>query len=319
MKRFMITPFEFGTSSGYDFLNNDNPEADIVHNPHVSFAGATTVFERSFRIWEPGRMALSAMGVVDPTPDQEFNVPQIPQGAKVHGIKGTLIIQPAAVAEFFDAVTGESLDPQPLYRDIFDPWNGVNTVGNQTDQINYRPGFSQSDTTLFIQDPQRWARCPFFIAMYKGTYNPYGSTNAEGGNIDSGPNDDPDTLLGVDITNPTVLEQERIVWWDMEMCTVPHRQMRPEAHILGTDGTLNFMRFSYGPWSHTVTKYNLSLDRNWIVRDDQVLWLVVKSGIVDTGFFWSDGVGNVHRIMYQPAFNVDIVASMLASPFTPGV
>lgn len=323
MKRFIVTPFEWGSGSGFDFLNNDNPEADVVHNPHISYAPANLTNQRSFRIWEPGRMALSSMGVLDPGPDQPFNVPQIPQGCKVHGIKGTMLITPAGVAEFFDAVTGESLEEQPQYKEIFDPWNGeheFDTSGGVDPQtVLVRTPFRQSATSSYFMSPQHYAQCPFYITMYKGTFNPYGSTNTEGGNIDSGPSDDPDTLLGVDITNPTVLEQERIVWWDMVMCTVPHRQLSFST-VYGFDDRAEVQLYpAFGSWSRHVTKYNLNLDRNWIVKDDQVLWLHVMPGIVDTGVFWADSLGAVHRIMYRPSFSVDLVASMLATPFTPGV
>lgn len=318
MKRFIVTPYEWGTTTGYNFLNNDNPNADIVVHPHVSYAAATGVFERSFRIWEPGRMALSSMGVTDPDPDQEFNVPQIPQGCKVHGIKGELVYSSTGVATFYDASTGEELDPQPDYRDIFDPWNGVDTVVDSWNDV-YRPGFKQSATSVDPKDPAAWCRAPLYITMYKGTFNPYSNTYVEGASIDSGPNDDPDTLLGVDIVNPTVLEQERIVWWDVAWMTMRHRNLAYLPLRGDTEtATAREIAPNFSKWHCPVQRYPLSLDRNWIVKDDQVLWLHIKPGVVDTGFFWQDPLGNAHRVMYKPHFNVDLIASMLATPFTPG-
>lgn len=317
MKRFIVTPFEWGSNSGYDFLNNDNPEADVVNSPHITWGPNNIVFERSYRIWEPGRMALSSLGVVDPDPDQQFNVPQIPQGAKVHGIKGTMTLKGMSAAVFYDALTGEELDPQPTYRQIFDMmWNQE----NGTFDTGLASPWFDSTTTSYVRSPSDFCKAPLYICMYKGTYNPYGSTNFEGGNIDSGPSDDPDTLLGVDITNPTVLEQDRIVWWDMTMITMPHR-VAMYYPVAADTATENHRRNSLGfsEWrGHSFHTYNLNLDRNWIVTDDQVLWLHVMPGIVNTGLSWQDPLGNNHQIMYKPGFTTDLVASMLATPFTPG-
>lgn len=336
MKRMIVTPFEWGTTSGYDFLNNDNPEADIVNEAHISYADLHTVFERSYRIWEPGRMALSSLGVVDPSPDQQFNVPQIPQGCKIHGIKGTMLITPQKVATFYNADTGEVLPVQPTYDEVFAPagqayWYADN-VGTWIAPTNtlYPSGFSTTQypwNEFFIRtpvlndnDPQQFCRYPLYITMYKGTFNPYGGNFTEGGSIDSGPSDDPDTLLGIDITNPTVLEQERIVWWDMEMCTAAHRSREDKTlEHRQTDGTSMIWYHGVKTYTRHVTKYNLSLDRNFILKDDQVLWLHVQPGIVRTPLFWLDPEGNIVPLAYTVGANIELVASMLVTPFTPGV
>lgn len=296
MKRLIVTPFEWGTQSGYDFLNNDNPDADIENECHVSWSTMATVFERSYRIWEPGRMALSSLGVTDPGPDQPFNVPQIPQGATIHGIKGHLLIMPQRAAVFYNGSTGEPLAVQPDYDDIFAPQG-------------FTGPFVPPYTNEYL-DPQQFSRCPFYITMYKGTFNSLGNAYTEGGNIDSGPSDDPDTLTGIDVSNPIALEQERIVWWDMELCTAAHR-----SRVIRLEGTA----FTQSPevYRTHVTKYNLSLDRNWRVSDDQVLWLHIVPGIVCTPLFVQDG-GTAVQLMYKPGFNAELVASMMATPWTPG-
>lgn len=335
MKRFIVTPFEWGSLSGYDFLNNDNPDALIENEAHISYADLNTVYERSFRIWEPGRMALSSLGVVDPSPDQQFNVPQIPQGAKIHGIKGTLLITPQKVATFYNADTGEILANQPTYDSVFAPAS-QQYVWSETDGGFYIPelplypslvgdpveipdeSFEPRPAVWNDNDPQQFCRFPMYITMYKGTFNPYGGNFTEGGNIDSGPTDDPDTLLGVDITNPTVLEQERIVWWDMELCTAAHRSRETKNIQTQQSDHSKFTEYmGHKTYVRQVTKYNLSLDRNWIVKDDQVLWLHVSPGIVRTPLFVLDNT-DVVPLAYRVGCNIELVASMLATPFTPG-
>lgn len=305
MQRLIVSPFEWGTNTGYSFLNNANPQSDIQNEAHLSWAPTENTSGRSFRIWEPGRMALSSMGVEDPDPDALLNVPQVPQGAKIHGIKGTMLIMPQRSAIFYNSTTGEQLDPQPAYDDIFAP----DLFPYKTAGQPYYPINAAGNT----YDPQMFAACPFYITMYKGSYQVYGSQYEEGGVIDSGPSDDPDTLIGIDITNPTTLEQPRIVWWDMQMCTAAHRS----RVVRFTDPALAVPSYLYPEVYRThVTRYNLSLDRNWIIGDDQVLWLHVEPGIVKTPIVDPTAAGN---IMYRPLFNIELVASMLVTLHTPGV
>lgn len=323
MRRLVISPQEWGSQSGYDFLNNDNPAADVENNYHISWSGNELVYERSFRLWEPGRMALSSLGVTDPGPDQPFNVPQLPKGCKIHGVKGHVLVRPGRAAVFYNADTGEFLDPQPDYDDVFAPGlaygllTGTDNWSTATAFPAYPPyppisAPDESEGTNFI-DPQQFADFPLYVAAYKGTFNPYGGNFTEGGSIDSGPSDDPDTLLGMDITNPTVIEADRLVWWDMEMCKASHRSREVYVETYVFDGAVK-TNFGYKPGTYysSVKKYPINLDRNWIMSGDQVLWLHFASGIVKTPLFWVEGTTPV-PLAYKPAFNIEIVGTMMVS------
>lgn len=317
MQRLMIGPFEFGSLSGYDFLNSTNPFASIQVNPHVNYDDGMAAFERSFRVWEPGRMALSSMGVPNDDPTGQFTVPQIPQGCKIHGIKGSVVITPARVAEFYNLIDGTRLDPQPEYDQVFD---GSNVDG---------PIYGVQNQSLVVYNgnlptltPSHYAGFPMFITMCKGTFMPLGGTNAEGGSIDSGPNDDPDTLIGLDFTNPSLLESEsRVAWWDMEMFTMPHRDREFTSVVRDIDDLTGVVQHGrrHGPYRKYRKEYRINLSQNWVVRDDQVLWLTFTPGVVNTGVTYLDPILGPVNLGYRGACNYDVIASMLVSLHTPGV
>lgn len=328
-----------------DIVNYQGPASfdNAYVAPHYDHARIYVV-NKSWRLWEPARNARSASANVanemgsalrpQLTEDQggeqvEFHPPNIPsQGALIHGVKGELEFRftdspfrtifdsdPTDVREQFGFWVGE--DEQAL----FGGWPGNNLPWPVApeDRTWWRPFHAAAvsaeglplrfdNTRLFM------ARVPVFVAMYKGTVKPSNLTleeaddpNVSRMSIDSGPYDDPSTTIGMDITNPDVLESRRIVWWDkfdawLPVPVVPNPEGHPNAPLPSQLGA--------------TVKYPLNLDRNWRVKKDQVLWLHVQTGTVRVPLVvagdpvpWSHQWATYHG---HP-FTVALHASMLVS------
>lgn len=311
----MLNPYEFGSMSNLEFLNTDNPDAARPTWPHFDWTvpGTTAVPERSWRVWEPGRMALSELGLLESDPDNPFASEQRVQGASIHGIKGDLFIKPVA-AIFYDADTGVQLAPQPTYNEVFNFYNVfANNGGIASPSIEW--AVPPNTPVPMEWDPGYWSTAPVFITMYHGSFNVVDDGPDEGGTIDSGPFDDPDTLLSLDITNPTVLESNRMTWWAAEHVTMPH--VSPQysgAEVSDPDETFAAAVLSLSRWNQPVKKLPLSLSHNFRVGKAQVLWIHVSFGLVGTPLVVDVG-GSMHRVAYRPKALYEVLGSMIASPW----
>lgn len=216
-------------------------------------------------------------------------------GANILGVKGELefrfsdyplrvlddIAEPPVVNERFGIWVDEKGDPLPApWPQEYNEW--PNEAGADKpwwepfivsvyDDIGVAVQYNQ--TRLFM------ARVPVFVAMYKGTIKvshldqeSLDANNEARVSIDSGPYDDPATVIGMDITNPGVLESSRVVWWDKfdAWLPVPLNKLPAGSAFMHPAGPVPQLG---GP-----VKYSLSLDRNWRVRKDQVLWLHLMTG-----------------------------------------
>lgn len=313
MKRRIIAPWQFGTVTPYAWLAFDAADAGGII-PHFDYL--TTYRELSTRLWEPGREEFSAVGY-----EADMAPVQIPATTKLHGVKGHIDIcfgmRPQDLGEFWTdegvPITIEtgggpnSMAPELAMVALF----GDRGAGTFTDPvlIDWEVGKAAWEGHfhhLVLQAKQ--LRIPTFFCMYRGTYKQIDDTT--GWEIDSGPSDDPDTLLSVDITNPSVLESARIDWWDLEMFSLPRQNMtynwntvnqEPEHSNAGGSG---FVR------------YPLNLDANKTLGPDQVLWLHIKTGCIRMMALYHDDEGTstfapVHYIGHQ--FSAHMHCSALVS------
>lgn len=290
-RRLILNPYEMGSMSNLEFLNNTNPDSARQTWPHFNWeTSSTSVAERSWRVWEPGRMALSDLGLVEEDPDNTYATEQRTQGCTVRGIKGDIIVKPVN-AVFYDADTGLPFSPPAgfKYGDVF---------GRPI------PGAATADGVSQQSDASYFSTAPLFMAMYMGKFSVVDDGVDEGGTIDSGPLDDPDTLLSLDITNPSVIESNRLAWWAMETVTMPTRNWTFQSGVPGD-----------GSWSHPVKKIPLSLSENFMVAKDKVLWIHLSFGLVATPFLLADSEGSIRRLAYRPTAHFEMVASMIASPW----
>lgn len=269
MRRVMIDPLHFGTQSGLPYV--DDPGGNQVNQPHADYSSLYTL-DHSVRIWEPARWGLTEQGggagmfQMEPgfnaqTPDSALLDLQAfpePTAVEIHGIKGDIWIQmghrPFVAGSGFPSVLGEWTDVDtgaPLNVDDNDAWDAL---GGTDDSFR--------DDRLY---------CPVFIAMYRGTYKQI--DDLSGWEIDSGPADDPDTLLGLDISSPSVLESLRIDWWTR--VEVPF----PAAYPVET-GVVNPVKATTSRRIHTRIPMDLSANKR--LGANQVLWLHLRTGVVRT-------------------------------------
>lgn len=317
-QRMMLNPYEFGSNSPLEFLNNTNPDSAIQSWPHFDWsAPGQGVPERSWRFWEPGRVALSELGLVESDPDQTYATAQRAQGASIFGIKGDLLVKPVS-AIFYDADTGLQLVNQPKYEQVFDTYELEKISTTWATTANY--GTPEPTPPLpMASDPSFWSTTPLFVTMYTGSYSVTNDGYDEGGTIDAGPFDDPDTLMSLDITNPSVLESNRIAWWAMETFTMPHRSGSYTGvgfdDLSGAGGA----RLNLNTWTQGLRKLPLSLSHNWRIRKNQNLWMHVSFGITATPLILTlpnaEGVNTLYRIAYRAKAHYEIVGSMLVSPW----
>lgn len=263
MRRLMIQPRFFGTVNGYEWTATNPPE------PHHDYCQLYSN-EYSVRLWEPSRLVTSTPGIVDP--GAGYEAPPMPVKAHIRGIKGNAYIRfdgtDDGVGTWLDD-TGTPWAPQPSAQDTYNALAGMPR----------QPGLGTFETFNPIydlyadRDRNPATMIPLFIALYRGTYKQV--DDAPGWEIDSGPGDDPDTLLAMDITDPSVLESSRLDWWDMDMVPAPRASgFTP----LTEDGV--FHGVPERPDRGSMHRYAVNLDANKRVSSDQVLWLHFKTGVI---------------------------------------
>lgn len=257
MKRLMIQPRLWGSNTGYEW----DPFADPAQ-PHHDYCQLYSV-DYSVRLWDPGRNSLSEPGVPGIAGVGNFEAVPLPVSAHIHGIKGEARIRfdgtPEGVGKWLDPATGVPYINQPTANSTYAALAGM-------------PGFVANSIDQFGEcDYSSGVHIPLFVALYRGTYKQI--DNAAGWEIDSGPGDDPDTLLAMDISSPSVLESSRIDWWDIDWVPAPRlAEVRP----LG-GGT---QQIRGRPDRGSFHKYAVNLSANKRVRSDQVLWLHFKTGVI---------------------------------------
>lgn len=333
MKRMMVAPYYFGSRTEYGF--EGGPSSLGQFQAHHDLCRKYTP-EFSIRVWEPGRNALSMPGYSDYGASTDRGV-ELPLTATIHGIKGHAVITMGMDEDSYGYWTDESGDPVPLaaqpnkdatkmavsgivpprLRDggaAGDYWEPGDGYGGVLDMDTY---------TMFVGQRQQ-VRIPFFIAMYRGTMKYI--DDQSGAEIDSGPGDDPSVLLGLDITNPSVLESSRLDWWDCEYIAPP------SAQNVFSDGMFVEPGVGLGPPTNNPTsgytytsdtrggyhKYALNLDANKTLGPDQVLWLHWKTGGVRMPVIAPPQAGSgAPRLTcltyWGHSFTVSIQASMLVS------
>lgn len=305
MRRYVVSPYNFGSTDGYGWVddtlgpNLSDPTAQIA--AHHDYCGLYSK-DYSVRIWEPGRHAVSSPGVLDvgASGDQQFKAPDLPMKVEIHGIKGAAYIRLDGTAQgvgiWRDEQTGDPFVVQPDWQDTYHALGGrpmfahmSPDVEDNTHELN--PGF----------------KCPFFVAMYRGTYKQI--DDISGWEIDSGPADDPDTLLSLNITNPQVLESSRLDWWDLDWVRFPHWDYDGNSTNTWTKAPAG------GSW----LKYSMDLKTNKHLRPDQVLWLHWKQGVVRLPVALPDQAGGTGAPVLTCAhytehkFSISIQATMLAT------
>lgn len=313
MKRLMVQPTQFGANQGYTWNSQDDVDGIPGIEAHHDYCNLYR-HDYSVRIWEPGRMKYSSPGIYGGSDAQLQVAPELPMTATIHGIKGALYFRfdgsYDGVGTWFDD-NGEPFDSQPTYVDTYKALSGI-------------PGASEAPTQpgLGYLDCNPAFKMPLFVTLYRGTYKQI-DVNV-GWEIDSGPSDDPDTLLSLDISNPQVLESSRIDWWDMDMVRLPHYSIDASlSHASpGSDGLGIIAPDSpvysktYKPGSALLHKYSLDLSQNHRLGPDQVLWLHLRTGCIRLPVLFRPATGDpyVACAYYKAhAFSVSVQASMLVS------
>lgn len=288
MRRLVVQPRLFGTMQGYQW------DVDSAPRPHNDYCQLWQ-YEYSVRVWEPTRMSLSTPGVYGVAGTDYESVP-LPSKAHIRGIKGDAFFRFDGTPQGVGVVLyddGTPWNPQPSADQIYEALGGVpagTLIGFTGDEYrDFNPGF-------YI---------PLFCAMYRGTYKSIDT--APGWEIDTGPGDDPDVLLPLDITSPDVLESGRLDWWALDQVRLPHTRTE---RVWGGETVYNMHNVTSG--SHH--RFALNLDANKRVSADQVLWLHWKTGAIKLPI-WKPGVatgGEVQCGTYVGhKFNVAVHATML--------
>lgn len=318
MRRYIIQPFNFGSTDGYGWEDDTGfPEDNEVAlaAPHHDYC---SLYSRDYsvRVWEPGRHAISQPGVLNAgTGGDQFRAPEMPMKCTIHGIKGAAYFRfdgsKQGVGTWWYVAPGEDggffqYPVQPDWRDTYHALAGM--------PMRRYLNFDAHDSLQGAgQDKNPAFRMPLFCTLYRGTYKQLDA--ASGWEIDTGPNDDPDTLIAMNITNPSVLESERIHWWDMDMVQLPYTQ--GDAAVSSDDGGLTITDHSRGPG--TLHKYALNLSENHRLRPDQVLWLHWATGMIRIPVALPDQAGGTGAPVLTCAFyrdhkfSVSVQASMLAT------
>lgn len=310
MRRLMVAPRQFGSAHGYTWESVETP--DTVPEPHHDYCSLYQD-NYSIRLWEPGRMSLSTPGVYSDG-DSFQEAPQLPMRVEVHGIKGAAYIRmdgsPDGVGRWRDTTTGLLLVPQPTPQQTYAALSGIpNDQGGN--------GVNVDPPTLGQADYNQAAHLPMFVALYRGTYKQIDTT--DGWEIDSGPTDDSAVILGLDITNPQVLESSRLDWWDMDMVRLPTYGDTDYTYFVknGLDGGDSIQRKLRYPGKGSFHKYSMDLKANKRLGPDQVLWLHFMTGVVRMPVLRSPGTGEPYLdcCLYEGhKFSVSVQASMLVTP-----
>lgn len=292
MRRLVVQPRIFGTVNGYEWDADSNPQP---HNDYCTLYSN----EYSVRVWEPTRMRTSLPGVEGEAGTAYEAVP-LPVKAHIRGIKGDAWFrfdgteQGVGTWLYADGVgAGTPLNPQPSALDTFNA-----LAGNPWVQL-------VPDVTYYDRNPGFY--CPLFCAMYRGTFKSVDSS--PGWEIDSGPGDDPDVLLPLDITSPDVLESGRLDWWALDQVRFPHAR---HAVDWGTE----LITMTQPPSGGSHHRFALNLEQNKRLGADQVLWLHWKTGVVRLPVKYTPPAGGgdpevICALYVNHRFNVHVQATML--------
>lgn len=272
MRRLMVEPMNWGTQSGNAWggdVGGGTPPPLI--QPHIDYVEQYTL-DHSIRIWEPGRLSLSEPALFQMAPGYQGQTPAgsgltvVPEaiGVTIHGIKGDIFLGMAGrsftAGSGFPTVLGEFTDPEsdlPYTVTEESAWRalgGANDIGTGT-KVRSGP--------LFM---------PVFICMYRGTYKQLDDNT--GWEIDSGPADDPDTLLGLDISAPSVLEDPRMDWWCQVEVPFPSYQFDK------LDDLTEEYTFLAARPTRPMIRVPMNLEQNKRLGPNQVLWLHVRTGVI---------------------------------------
>lgn len=294
MKRLVIQPRVFGSVNGYEWDPDSAPKA---HNDYCQLYYS----EYSTRVWEPTRMTTSTPGVAGGTFGYESTA--IATKAHIRGIKGEAHFRFDGTEQGVGVVLDEDGVPwaqQPTPAQIYSALAGVPSMpalDSPFPSLDWNPGF-------YI---------PLFCAMYRGTFKSI--DNAPGWEIDTGPGDDPDVLLPLDITSPDVLESGRLDWWALDQVRLPHSALQREYTTNVGGGNLGMVNSAGFPRSGSHHRFALNLDANKRVASNQVLWLHWKTGVVRLPFLGSPsatGTPEVQCGLYvNHRFNAYVHATML--------
>lgn len=289
MRRLVVQPRLFGTINGYEW------DPDSAPRPHNDYC-QLWYNEYSVRVWEPSRMSLSTPGVVGVGTGAYESVP-LPVKAHIRGIKGDAYFRFDGTAQGVGTVLyddGTPWNPQPSAAAIYTALAGMPHVSatDWQEENDWNPGF-------YI---------PLFCAMYRGTYKSV--DNAPGWEIDSGPGDDPDVLLPLDITSPDVLESGRLDWWALDQVRAPHARIQVERDS-------GYVIYGGPPLGGSHHRFQLNLDANKRVSSDQILWLHWKTGAIKLPFRYPGVAGGADPEIkcgtyVNHRFNVSVQATMLA-------
>lgn len=276
MRRMMIDPLNFGTQSGLPYESTGT-----TNQPHSDYYSQYTL-DHSIRVWEPSRLSLSEPALFQTEPGFQGQTPDdagavgalvapVSRGVTIHGIKGDIWLM-------MDGRVATAGGPF------------ANPVGEWTDSASGAVVTVDDDVTYAVlggtagRSPQ--LMCPFFICMYRGTYKQIDS--ATGWEIDSGPADDPDTLLGLDTTSPDVLEEPRMDWWTRVDVPFP---VAVQTAGTATNPVLAVKRQAV---QHRVP---MDLAANKRLGPNQVLWLHIRTGVIRAQVL--DTSGNLRDALYR--------------------
>lgn len=290
MQRMMVAPLQFGANQGYGWETVDT-EIEAHHD-------YCSLYQDDFhvRVWEPGRNRYSDPVYVGSA--SQGPAPALALGATIHGIKGNAYFRfdgsSDGVGVWRDA-DGVMVESQPTAGETYAALAGVPLL------------FEASPFTNLDRNPA--FNIPVFCALYRGTYKSI--DDQPGWEIDSGPTSDPDCILGLDITDPQVLESGRLDWWDMDSVRLPHYRIEA-AGDLATGWAPTGL-----PTNGSTHRYALNLSANKRLGPDQVLWLHWKTGTIRLPVVRTElttGLKILQCLYYQShKFSVSVQASMLVT------
>lgn len=301
MRRMMVVPTQFGSNSGYNW-----EDVDTAQEAHHDYC---TLYQDdySIRVWEPGRNRYSEPTYAIPGGTNLQASPEA-RGCTIHGIKGNAYIRLDGTADGVGRwrdTDGVLLDPQPSPTQTYDALSGAPFLSTPYLGITTQAAYEDRNGAFSI---------PIFCALYRGTYKVI--DDQPGWEIDSGPTDDASVLLGLDITDPTVLESGRLDWWDLDFVRLPRNDVTWDSGgTAGVDGR-RYTRIP-GGLGGSMHRYALNLDANKRMRADQVLWLHWKTGTIRLPVAVLDAATGTYTAechYYQGhKFSMSVQASMLVT------
>lgn len=300
MRRLMVAPTQFGSNSGYNWEGVDTPNE--AHHDYCQLYQD----DYSVRIWDPMRMQYSSPGYYAPNQaaGEALVAPVVPKSVHIRGIKGNAYIRFDGTADGVGVWRDPDGTLTPVQPDANATYAALAGLPNANFDIPAGAQVQGRDLNPAFQ-------MPIFVALYRGTYKPI--DDQPGWEIDSGPTDDPDVILGLDITDPQVLESGRFDWWDMDMVRLPHMSFSG-AWTQADQGGGNLGPLSSGVNGGNLHRYAMNLDSNKRLSPGQVLWLHFKTGTIRLPVAVSDlgGTTTIRCLYYQShKFTISVQASMV--------